>query len=202
MRTIPKKSLGKNRSISAKCISWLSKILHSFLARAATFSSSNPEADLVTSHPALWRNSTTSIRTFSSMRKRISGSGESDIFLLLNHFRSKMKSSLNMLFGKFGIRLNNLLWRLPRLKHFQYKIDHNACSLKTRLAMTDFGVNCNIIFNSRNFLQHISTFPQSTIQPERAIVKHKFSIPSFRGDGNNRNANLDSRGRASINRRK
>ncbi len=138
MRMIPGYSSGGNISISAKCWSWVSIILLVSLAVRAISWSAEPGTAKRISWPSAFRESRTSLRTFSSAKRRILFNGKGDIFAGLDNLGSVVKRGVDMFLSKLGISVCNYFFRgFSGFKHLKREIYHNSGIPKAGLPVAD-----------------------------------------------------------------
>jgi tetratricopeptide (TPR) repeat protein len=154
MRIIPEYALGGYANMSAKCWSWVSIILFVSLAICAISLSLEPDGTSKMSCPSFFRRSTTSLRTFSSIRSRILRYfSKRNVFAGFDYFSGIMKRGLDMPFGKLRVSLfNNFFGILTSFKHFKDEIHKYSRPFETCLTMAYVWVNRDIFVKIIHFL--------------------------------------------------
>jgi len=179
---IPAYSWGGNRKILEKPRSWVIKIRDSFFARAATSPSGAPRGGRIASWPERCRNSSTSRRTFSSIRNFGMGrNGKRDVsFTNRSRLCGEHQSSADRFSGKLGVCFDNILNGLARAQHFQNKMNHDTSPLKTGLPVAYIWINGDIIIHGNSLSRDKCECNYRTAQrPE--VPREK--IPAMMGDG-------------------
>ncbi len=140
-------SLGKCSEL-VKSMSLVINILSSDLENVANLPFASPFGLDRISIPSCLRKFYNLLSTFSSERNLIfEWDAELDIFSSFHEIRCVSQCCLNIVFIQGRECFDNLINRHSPFKHFQNLPNHNSCTIKSRLTMTDFSVRYNIIIN-------------------------------------------------------
>ena len=132
----------------AKSLSWVRSTRCAEAAAANTAPLDKPLGERAVSWPNPVRNGTSPRWTFSSSKKRIADFQKGGIQLAVFQYpRGVMERGLNVLWREVGVGLLNVSDRRPRFEHLQDEIHHDPRAFEARLAVADFRVHRDVLFN-------------------------------------------------------